>query len=204
MGRQRVPAALLLVALALCASPPPTAADHKVYINWLAHGNYTGWGESHGPFTQADWLVFYNPDQLLVAMVDEYGYNRCDSTHASFRYNRTQEIAIQLFDPQTYYFISDFDNCLAGMHLVIEAKQLPPPTPSGSGSARRHGSAAATVPRRLGRVRIGLGEREGEAGTRRDDPFRCFLGDRSEAIKGDIESFFFFFFFEHRCPHKGQ
>jgi hypothetical protein len=54
--RQTVVAALLLAAtLAACAATLATA-ERKVYIDWMARRNYSGWVRDHGTFYKGDYL----------------------------------------------------------------------------------------------------------------------------------------------------
>ncbi|KAI4984975.1 hypothetical protein ZWY2020_017605 [Hordeum vulgare] len=124
--RQRAVAALLLAAaLAACAATPATA-EHKIYINWLSHNNYSDWARSHGPFYKGDYLVFYTPEKLDVVEVNERGFDRCDPRNPIYRFSGGREIAILLSEAKVYYFICSVGRyCPDGMRLAIEVHDMP-------------------------------------------------------------------------------
>ncbi|KAE8783975.1 Lamin-like protein [Hordeum vulgare] len=151
--RQRAVAALLLAAaLAACAATPATA-EHKIYINWLSHNNYSDWARSHGPFYKGDYLgtyaqglhvfvyrdfsgrfaschrahaVFYTPEKLDVVEVNERGFDRCDPRNPIYRFSGGREIAILLGEAKVYYFICSVGGyCPDGMRLAIEVHDMP-------------------------------------------------------------------------------
>ncbi|KAF7074756.1 hypothetical protein CFC21_079581 [Triticum aestivum] len=189
--RQTVVAALLLAAaLAACAATPATAT-HRIYINWLAHSNYSDWAKSHGPFSKGDYLVFYTPDKNLdVVEVNERGFDRCDPRNPIYRSSGGRDIPILLSEAKVYYFICSVGRyCPDGMRLAIEVHDMPR-TPA---SARDDTSGAAMVESNITSPAAGPrasseSEGEGQAGGRSDDAVHLFRKTRRNKHAGLAEA----------------